>query len=83
MNSNLTIKDLVKDTTAVFECYRDGDLWYSIVPANLYEEKNIDFQFPVPISDTGTGIFPRACKAITLMRWIRKHKEATEKYVRS
>lgn len=38
-----------------------------------------EFQFPVPISDTGTGIFPNKLKTITLMRWVRKHLEKKQK----
>jgi hypothetical protein len=33
------------------------------------------FEFPVPISDTGTGIFYAEVKAIQYMRWIRNHLE--------
>ena len=68
---NATLKNLVKNTTAEFVCYRDGDLWYRIEASN--------FEFPVPISDTGTGIFTAQVKAITLMRWIRKHLEKIQK----
>jgi len=64
----MKILDLVKGTTAKFVCYRDGDLWYRICVTDT-----VEFEFPVPISDTGTGIFPAEIKAITLMRWVRKH----------
>jgi hypothetical protein len=66
----MKILDLVKGTEAQFVCYRDGDLWYRIA---LPDDK--DFEFPVPVADTGSGIFPARLKAITLMRWIRKHLE--------
>lgn len=68
-----TVKNLVKGTMANFTCYRDGELWYSI---EYVQENGVHkFEFPVPVSDTGTGIFPVTIKAITLMRWIRKHYE--------
>ncbi|MCW5821414.1 MAG: hypothetical protein KIT34_01345 [Cyanobacteria bacterium TGS_CYA1] len=68
-----TVKHLVKGTTANFSCYRDGELWYSVEYA--FENETRKFEFPVPVTDTGTGIFPVTMKAITLMRWIRKHYE--------
>jgi hypothetical protein len=64
----MKILDLVKNREAEFVCYRDGELWYRIA---LTEAP--DFEFPVPISDTGNGIFPARVKAITLMRWVRQH----------
>ncbi len=77
---NVTLKNLVKNTTAEFICYRDGDLWYRIVEtADGTSEKFSRFEFPVPISDTGTGIFSAEVKAITLMRWIRKHLDKIQK----
>ena len=59
------IKEMVKDKTATFDHYADGNLWYIVG----------DFEFPVPIEDTKGGIFKRDMKAISLMRWIRKHLE--------
>jgi hypothetical protein len=78
---NATLKNLVKNTTAEFVCYRDGDLWYRIVRTDevTKAEEASTFEFPVPISDTGTGIFPAQVKAITLMRWIRKQLEKIQK----
>lgn len=92
---DISIKDLVKGTTAKFVCYRDGELWYRVdhahrpmpqiwnieqgLPDEVSTVKRIVFEFPVPISDTGTGIFPAEVKAITLMRWIRKQLERVEK----
>lgn len=76
-----SIKTLVKNTTAKFICYRDGDLWYSVEYWSEAEGpctctfKPQTFEFPVPVSDTGTGIFPNEIKAITLMRWINKHRD--------
>jgi hypothetical protein len=75
---NMTLKNLVKDTMAEFVCYRDGDLWYKITGqhvSNAGSDKESAFEFPVPVSDTGTGVFPAQIKAITMMRWVRKHFE--------
>ena len=60
----MTLKEIVKDKKVRFKLYRDGELWY---------ETEDGFEFPVPISDTGTGIFHAEAKAIQYMRWIRKH----------
>jgi hypothetical protein len=60
----MTLKELVKGKRARFQFYRDGELWY---------ETEDGFAFPVPISDTGTGIFQAEDSAIVFMRWIRKH----------
>lgn len=59
----MTLKDLVKGKKVRFRFYRDGELWY---------ETDDGFEFPVPISDTGTGIFKAEDGAIQFMRWIRK-----------
>ncbi len=64
----MTIKELVKDNTVRFTHYFDGDLWYEVVVG--------DFQFPVPLEDTGTATFLAEDKAILFMRYIRKHIEA-------
>ena len=63
----MTLKEIVKGKTAKFKFYRDGELWY---------ETDDGFDFPIPISDTGTGIFKAEEKAIQFMRWIRKQLEA-------
>lgn len=76
---SMNLNNLVKNTTAEFVCYRDGDLWYRIVLCQGGTTENMTFEFPVPIADTGTGIFPAQVKAITLMRWIRKHLEKVQK----
>jgi hypothetical protein len=79
---NMTLKNLVKDTTAEFLCYRDGDLWYRITGKQLLDagsNQEFTFEFPVPVTDTGTGVFPAQVKAITLMRWVRKHFEKIQK----
>ena len=74
-----SLKNLVKNTKAEFVCYRDGDLWYRICDTTDNSGNKHLFEFPVPIGDTGTGIFPAQIKAITLMRWIRKHLERIQK----
>lgn len=79
---NMTLKHLVKDTMAEFVCYRDGDLWYRIVghvASQVGSNDEFTFEFPVPVKDTGTGVFPAQVKAITLMRWVRKHFEKIQK----
>ena len=60
----MTLKDLVKGKKVHFRYYRDGELWYAT---------DDEFEFPVPIADTGTGIFKAEDGAIQFMRWIRKH----------
>lgn len=58
--------DCVKGSVAI-EHYQDGQLWYRCL-AN-------DFTFPVPIDDTGNGVFKNVDNAMFFMRWIRKHIE--------
>lgn len=81
------VGSLVKgNTVAQFVCYRDGELWYSVHPdtdADCGAGCKENFDFPVPINDTGTGIFPAQIKASTLMRWIRKHIERMEEWQKS
>lgn len=61
---NKTVKDYVADgALANFVRYQGGLL--------IYKVKGLEFA--IPIEDTGSGIFPAQIKAITLMRWIRKH----------
>ena len=90
----MTVSELVKGTTSVFNCYRDGELWYDIMKVmGKKEEVDVDaraiyeyddvqkvFSFPIPISDTGTGIFPARMKSIIVMRWIRKQGERELSY---
>ena len=84
LDSGLTVSHIVKGTIAQFQCYRDGELWYRIMvdTIDLGDETNkgIEFCFPVPINDTGTGIFDNRMKAITLMRWVRKHLETQKQW---
>ena len=73
----MKILDLVKNREAEFVHYRDGELWYRIAITG-----EPDFEFPVPVSDTGNGTFPARIKAITLMRWVRKHAERQAEWKR-
>lgn len=60
----MKIGDIIKkESVAKFLFYRDGSLWYRIE----------QFEFPVPIEDTGSAIFLSEDKAIFFMRWVRKH----------
>jgi hypothetical protein len=64
------LKPMVVDSKAVnFQFYRDGELWY---------ETECGFQFPVPVSDTGKGMFKNKDKALLFMRWIRPQIAAIE-----
>lgn len=60
-----SIKDMVKGGAQVhFQFYRKGELWYVT---------DCGFAFPVPTEDCGDGTFLVKDKAITFMRYIRKH----------
>lgn len=66
----MTLKDRVgKDKRVKFKHYSQGDLWYVC---------DDGFEFPVPITDTGTGVFQAEDKAILFMRYVRKHMEMLE-----
>lgn len=52
-----------------FVKFEDQKLWYSVDWAYG------TFDFPIPTDDVGGGSFGLTEKAITLMRWIRKHIE--------
>jgi hypothetical protein len=61
-----TIKDVVNGTTARFSHAIAGNLYYVI---------DCKWQFVVDMNDredVGTATFPAECKAITLMRYVRK-----------
>jgi len=65
-----TLKEMVNNNQKVrFRYYRDRELWYAT---------ECGFEFPVPIDDTGTGVFLAQDRAILFMRWIRKHREVIE-----
>jgi hypothetical protein len=61
----MNIKEMVSDNKkARFIYYKLNELWY---------ETETGFRFPVPIEDTGEGIFQAEEKTLLLMRYIRKH----------
>ena len=61
----MSIKDMVSNGKRVhFMFYRQKELWY---------KTECGFEFPVPIEDTGDGVFMNEDKAILFMRYIRKH----------
>jgi hypothetical protein len=69
-----TVKQVVRNNQARFLKYENGNLWYYV----LYSEdddynKPRQFDFPIPVADAGDGAFLSSDKAITYMRWIRKH----------
>lgn len=55
---------MIVNKEVTFEYFRDNELWYTT---------ECGFKFPVPINDTGTGIFKNKDKAIFFMRWMNKH----------
>lgn len=70
-----TVSDILKpmiigNKKVNFQFYRDGELWY---------QTECGFDFPVPVSDTGKGMFKNNDKAVYFMRWIRPQIEAVEK----
>jgi hypothetical protein len=59
------IKDMVKDGKKVtFMFYKSKELWY---------KTECGFEYPIPVEDTGDGIFLNEDKAMYHMRYIRKH----------
>ena len=64
------IKEMLKNKTVKFVKYRKGELIYTT---------ECGFEFPVPISDTGDGVFKDVDKALTFMRWVRKQIIEIEK----
>lgn len=61
----MTLKDHVKGKVR-FQYFRDGNLFYKTDTGLL---------FPVPVEDTGKGIFQAEDSGIYFMRYIRKHLE--------
>jgi hypothetical protein len=55
--------------TARFVKFEDQHLWYSVLWSGGL------FEFPIPVTDAGGGQFWPEDKALTFMRWIRKHLE--------
>ena len=66
MYDTTSILSIVKNKTARFIHFKKGELWYCT---------DDGFEFPVPASDVGDGIFQASEKAMTLMRYIRIHIE--------
>ena len=60
----MNIKEMVKNKKVYFVYYKESEMWYRT-------EDN--FLFPVPIVDAGTAKFLAEDKAMTFMRYIRKH----------
>jgi hypothetical protein len=65
----LTLKELIKDKQVHFQFYRHGDLYY---------KTDDGFEFTVPVSDAGDGIFLNEDKAMLFMRYIRKQLALNE-----
>jgi len=66
----MNVKDMVKDNKKVrFIHYKQGELWYMT---------ECGFMFPVPIHDTGDGVFLATDKALLFMRYIRRHVKLIE-----
>jgi hypothetical protein len=72
----ISLAKMVKGNTVTFGFYRKGELWYniSVNVGTAYD----NFQFPVPISEAGDGIFAAEDKATMFLRYIRKHLELIE-----
>jgi hypothetical protein len=67
----LTITELVKNNSAKFVYFRDGNMVYDIVDDSGKKVAT----FPVDVtnkSEVGNAAFESSHKAITLMRYIRK-----------
>ncbi len=63
------IKEMVKGKKVRFVRYRKEELIYIT---------ECGFEFPVPISDIGDGVFLAEDNAMFFMRYIRKHVESIE-----
>lgn len=71
----INITDVVKGNVARFSHAIAGVLYYTVAT------ENGNYQFSIDMNDTddvGTATFPAECKAITLMRYIRKSMEKEE-----
>lgn len=67
-----TVKQIVRNNQAKFVKYQDGNLWYQVICTDDDNKVHL-FDFPIPVNDAGDGAFLSSDKAITYMRWIRKH----------
>lgn len=63
------IKQMVKDKTVSFVRFRHNELIYVT---------ECGFEFPVPVDDTGDGVFLAKDRAMMFMRYIRKAVKAIE-----
>jgi hypothetical protein len=71
----MSIKEMVAEDRKVrFVHYKLGELWY---------RTETGFDFPVPISDCGDGMYLVEDKAILFMRYIRRHLAYLEEAKRS
>lgn len=73
------IKEFVKNNTAYFTHYFDGDLWYAVKYKDGFNEELAEFAFPVPINDCGNATFLAEDKAMLFMRYINKQLKALAK----
>lgn len=66
-----SVKEMVSGGKKVrFVRFRKGELIYTT---------ECGFEFPVPVEDTGDGVFLAEDKAMMFMRYIRKHVAEIEK----
>lgn len=75
--SDKTLKELVAPKNIVsFTRYFSGDLWYRVLDATNDLPMDLEFEFPVPISDIGNATFLAEDRAPLFMRYIRRHLTA-------
>lgn len=66
----MNVKDMVNNNQQVeFVRFQQGELWY---------KTESGFEFPIPVSDTGSAAFNPKDKALLFMRWIKKHIDSIE-----
>lgn len=73
-----TMRDIVQNNKAVFNRFREGQFYYRVTleQTNQSQEGYQTFEFNIPIEDTVGITLANEEKAITLMKWIRKSREA-------
>lgn len=78
--NKVNLKDLVKDNYCNFSHYQGENLFYNVsaYPDSDATEYISNYQFPIPIIETGNAFFMAREKAIYFMRWIRKAIENEE-----
>lgn len=76
-----TIKQVMREY-ATFTRYEDNKLWYQISWLDNEDHPHL-FDFPVPVDDAGGGSFTSHERALTLMRWLRKHIEFLNEAVKA